>query len=483
MMFFNASGLIQTLLLCTLATAAKARNFTDDRGVFFTWPDNGASPTVVVNANGGIALFHLGMTNEQILGVWDKWIVRGSDIDLNSEDLDSYFEADPNRPEVNFLKSVKDLSPECSGDPNGCSRQLDVSMLNELAPDFVVYMHHGPFPEITQQIAQTTGKDALFIDDRFENKEGCRTENFETTDTNCYARSVFDVIQRTRELAAFLGVSESDQIMKDQQAMCEAANEFTLMAEQLHNRGVRCVGATARMNGGGNVNLVNLNQNPWLRTFEELGLPIMHPPLKNPTDFTRTYTAEEWFPGCNRMGGDAFNCDGIAPVLPADCWLFDSRSYPQIAENKEDILTVLSVEAIRQDQFSSLLLNDGSITYRTAAAVLREVTEDLKDSQRIYDETTCTRVEVTTRHHISLAFGGLEGGEYACFDRDTLNSDMLTCPLEGYTPSTSGASYSNGAGAVESSFNDDALESSAIPTQIVAVAIASFFASCLGLVL
>jgi hypothetical protein len=38
-----------------------AREFIDDRGVSFTWPDDGAQPTVIVNANGALSLFHLGM--------------------------------------------------------------------------------------------------------------------------------------------------------------------------------------------------------------------------------------------------------------------------------------------------------------------------------------------------------------------------------------------------------------------------------------
>jgi len=291
--------------------------------------------------------------------------------------------------------------------------------------------------EIANQVLQSTGQNPIFIDNRFENDEGCRTEDFEIVGTNCYARSVFDVIARTQELAAFLGAPESEQLAKDQQLMCEAANEFTLMAEQLHNRGVLCAGATSRLTDGGNVNLINVNQIPWLRTFEELGLPLMHPEFQNPTDFTRTYTAEQWFPGCNRFGGDKFNCDGIQPAFPVDCWLFDSRSYPVIVEEKEALLEVLSVEAIEKDQFTHLLMNDGAITYQTVAAVLKQVTADLKDVQSLYDDKLgCTRVEVTDRDHTSLAYGGLEGGEYACFDRDMLNGDMLTCP-EGFTPGIS----------------------------------------------
>ena len=103
-------------------------------------------------------------------------------------------------------------------------------------------------------------------------------------------------------------------------------------------------------------------------------MPLIHPPLNNPTDFTRTYEVDEWFAGCDRFGGDEYNCDGIEPVLPADCWLFDTRSYPTIEENRDEILSVISVEAIKEGQFSSLLLNDGAISYRTVASVLREVT-------------------------------------------------------------------------------------------------------------
>jgi hypothetical protein len=43
------------------------------------------------------------MTNQQILGVWDKWFVRGSDIDVNSGNPTSRFEADPNKEELDFV--------------------------------------------------------------------------------------------------------------------------------------------------------------------------------------------------------------------------------------------------------------------------------------------------------------------------------------------------------------------------------------------
>lgn len=68
--------------------------------------------------------------------------------------------------------------------------------------------------------------------------------------------------------------------------------------------------------------------------------------------------------------------------------------------------------------------------------------QDLRNVQRIYDETACTSVEVASRDHTSLAFGGLSAAEYACLE----TTRMLTCP-EGFTPGVSSSkeeSHSNG---------------------------------------
>ena len=37
-----------------------AREFSDDRGVVYSWPDDGSVPKIVVNAEGGLSLFNLG---------------------------------------------------------------------------------------------------------------------------------------------------------------------------------------------------------------------------------------------------------------------------------------------------------------------------------------------------------------------------------------------------------------------------------------
>lgn len=51
---------MRCLVLAALFNCLQAREFIDDRGVVFSWPDDASSPTIVANANGAIALFHLG---------------------------------------------------------------------------------------------------------------------------------------------------------------------------------------------------------------------------------------------------------------------------------------------------------------------------------------------------------------------------------------------------------------------------------------
>jgi len=146
-------------------------------------------------------------------------------------------------------------------------------------------------------------------------------------DGNCFACSVIDIIDRLQELADFLGVSRTAKVVQEQQKMCEAANEFSLMAKDLHKRGVRCVAVTVRADNGGTVNLVNLNKlSWWLRTFEELGLPLIHPPLLDePTDYFKSYKIDAWFPGCNSGGTN--QCEDLTQIYPVDCWLLETRSF------------------------------------------------------------------------------------------------------------------------------------------------------------
>jgi hypothetical protein len=382
------------------------------------------------------------MTNEQIMGVWDKWIVRGSDIDIDSSDPTSMFHGDPNKEELDFLKSVTNLSPDCSASPEGCPIDaFDVTTYASLNPDFTVYIHFGPYPEVTSQIESISGSAPIVINERFENTPGClSTESYEPTLENCNTRSLMEVIARLKELTSFLGVEAPKNIADDQQTMCEAANQFSLMAEELQKRGIRCLAASVRTNNGGAVNVFNLNHLAWLRTFEELGLPLMHGKFDNATDFTKTYTVNDWYPGCE---GDTNNCEDLTPIMPVDCFLFDTRSFAYLEENMDLVLSVLPEETVKAGQYSYFHFNEGSMSYRTVAAVLNQMTEQLKDSELLYSETPCAEGDVSSGELTSVI--STLPGQYVCFEKDNLETEMLTCP-EGFTPgatSTSGGDTSS----------------------------------------
>ncbi|CAB9503019.1 expressed unknown protein [Seminavis robusta] len=416
------------LTFTILVAFAGAREFKDDHGIVFSWDDD-KPPTVVANAFGAIPFYHFGMTNEQLVGVWGKWLVRGSNIDFETDDeLSSNFASDPNQAELDFLDSLTDITPECSTDPNGCQRQFDRDTFSGLDPDFAVYVHFGPFAEVLSPIESVTGSPPIFIDTRFEDGDGCRTDTYELNVTNCYARSVEDVIDRIRELAKFLGVEESPEVVEDQQRYCEAANEFSLMAEQLQERGVRCLAASVRQANGGTINVFNTNNLPWLRTFEDLGLPLLTAPFESKSDFTYTYSVSDWYPEC---GGQPSGCETLTPALPTDCFLFDTRTFAYIEDSKEQVLGFLPEKTIEQDQYSYFHFNEGGFSYRRAAAVLNQINEDLKDVQPLYSQTPCATVDVSSREYTSLASGGLSAGQYACY-----NSELMTCP-KGFEPGTS----------------------------------------------
>ena len=47
-------------VVATVVELNNAREFSDDRGVVYSWPDDGSVPKIVVNAEGGLSLFNLG---------------------------------------------------------------------------------------------------------------------------------------------------------------------------------------------------------------------------------------------------------------------------------------------------------------------------------------------------------------------------------------------------------------------------------------
>jgi hypothetical protein len=392
------------------------------------------------------------MPQEQILGVWDKWIVRGSDINIDSSDPTSMFHGDPNKEEIDFLESVTNLSPACNDDPDGCPNDaFDVATYTTLDPDFTVYIHFGPYPEITSQIESVTGSAPIVINDRFDNTPGClSTENYNATLENCHARSLMEVISRVQELASFLGVEEPTDIGDDQLAMHEAANEFSLMAEQLQTRGVRCIAASVRTSNGGTITVFNLNHLAWLRTFEELGLPLLHGKFESATDFTTSYTVNEWYPSCN---GETNNCDDLTPIMPVDCFLFDTRSFAYLEQNSGQVVSVVPDKSIKAGQYSYFHFNDGSISYRTVAAILRQMTEHLGKSELLFSETPCAEANVTSTELTSVA--STLPGQHVCFDKNNLDSEMLACP-EGCTP---GSSSTSGSGTSDSPVENNAKNS------------------------
>ena len=97
--------------------AADDRVFTDSRGQVFTFTSDGddvKQPKIVINAKGALSLFHLGMSKEQLVGVYDSW--NTVELEAKSSDgTDSSMVLIPSSEERAFLESAAiNLTPQCS---------------------------------------------------------------------------------------------------------------------------------------------------------------------------------------------------------------------------------------------------------------------------------------------------------------------------------------------------------------------------------
>jgi len=406
------------------------RTFVDDAGMTHT--TRKANPKIMCSARTALSLFHqFGLDGSQIAGTYGNYFPRGSIGDIRDPNYKPYWPVDPTTEELDFLKSIPTFSPTCFHAKNTKCDEIDIDAAKETTPDKWVYIGNGGWHtgDEMKQIASAIGNVPIFISTHYEGNKnpGCinynpDTATYTTNRSKCKARSLIDVIKRTNELANFLGIAKVD-IVSDQQEMCNAATELTTAAANAHQRGIRVMTVNPSIDDSNKVSLYPVDplSDPYLRSYEELGVPILHP-----RGYEEQISGKEWFTDC-QPGQKFINCNNNA-YYPVDLWLIEGRRFFfNTLEEQEYLKTHFPDKALMKNQVAHWPLNDGPISYTSAARTFQEMTRKLNEVVRQYDSTLCTAAKVTSEIFLDSAFGGLGGGEYACYDKQNLQLDYLQC--------------------------------------------------------
>jgi len=416
--------------------AVPQRSFVDDAGTTHT--SRKAAPTIICSARTALSFHHQFQVNpSQISGTYGNYFPRGSLGDMNDPDYQPYWPTDPTRNELSFLDAIPTFSPTCYHAKNSKCDEIDVKAAQAADPDKWVYIDNGSWHtgQDMKDITQTMGNIPIFISTHYEGNKnpGCITYNKETatyaTDkTKCTARSLLDVIKRTTELANFLGIVKID-IEKDQQEFCDASSALTEAAKNAQNRGIRVMTVNPSIDENNAVTLYFADplSDPFLRSYEELGVPLIHPG-KHPSAQlgAEKITSHQWFTDC--APGVMFQNCNEATYYPVDLYLVEGRRFfYNTPEEQYFLKTFFPDKALLSNQIAHWPLNDGPISYTSAARSFEELTRKLNEAVQQYDSTQCVNADVTSTPFLNAAFGGLAGGNYACYNKNTLQNDYTSC--------------------------------------------------------
>jgi len=412
------------------------RTFIDDAGLTHT--TRAANPRVMCSARTALSLLHqFQVGSSQIAGTYGNYFPRGSIGDMNDPDYQPYWPVDPSPRELEFLKGIPTFSPSCYHAKNSKCDELDIDKIIDAEPDKWVYIGNGNWNtgEKMREITDLMGNRPIFISTHYEGNKnpGCITYNeststYTTDKSKCTARSLVDVIKRTNELANFLGISKVD-IAKDQRKMCDAASELSDAAMSAQQRGIRVMTINPTIAVDNSVTLYPIDplSDPFLRSYEELGVPILHPGKYNAgLQKSEAIPSKEWFTDC--LPGNMFKSCNSNAYYPVDLWLVEGRRFFfNTPEEQYFLETFFPDKALLNNQIAHWPLNDGPISYTSATRSFEEMTRKLNGAVRQYDATQCTNTDVTSKAFLDSQFGGLKGGEYSCYTKENIQHDYLQC--------------------------------------------------------
>merc|ERR1711933_11493 len=404
------------------------RSFVDDAGILHT--TRRAAPKIICSARTALSLHHqFKIDPSQIVGTYGNYFPRGSIGNMHDPDYQPYWPTDPTPNELAFLQDIPTFSPDCYHAKQTKCDDIDVEAAIAAQPEKWVYIDNGGWHtgEEMKVITDSMGNLPIFISTQYDGNKnpGCitydkETATYTTYKSKCKARSLLDVIKRTNELANFLGIPKVD-IAKDQQEFCEASQALTDAASNAQQRGIRVMTVNPSIDENNAVSLyfVDPLTDPFLRSYEELGVPIIHPGLMN-------MKSNDWFTDC--APGTMFqNCNNNT-YYPVDLYLVEGRRFFfNTPEEQYFLQTFFPDKALMNNQITHWPLNNGAISYTSAARSFQEMARKLNEAVRQYAPTQCVNADVTSEQYLNAVFGGLKGGDFACYNKNLLQLDYTTC--------------------------------------------------------
>lgn len=216
--------------------------------------------------------------------------------------------------------------------------------------------------------------------------------------------------------------------------MCQAATQFQQAAKGAQERKMRFLSARIwavrkdnpvlkpfRYSG---LILKKATTFTGLRSFEELGLPIMHPGLCKGNDcaarggYYEKVSIDDYFPDCPDKAVNE-KC-ATNTLYPVDMWIIDPYWTPAMIANDtqyEALVRDFPDPALLAKQY---IMDTGHMhivySYRSVGTFLRNMANRINSAKRLHPATSCTDSHVSTGAHVTLEAKPLEGGEFACFD-------------------------------------------------------------------
>jgi len=444
-MIFNINTYLS--LSIVVSVGAEILTFEDDRGATFTRDSSMGKSRVGVRAGvGGVSLFHMGMTADQLTATWGLWGIRGSDFDPENPQAGSmYPDVDPGVEEAAFLASAENLSPSCWKNPRGCFRFDNVTDVIALKDeiDYLLLIDNGGSGFMNGSpdgngflAAEEAGMEWIFIDTFYDMNPLCRRSNDTSLiiDENyCFGRSMIDIVQRIEELAIFLGVDVNfAEVETQKQAACDAAAVFTQTMEEFHQKDMRMkvtiLGSDIDQETGISTATIR-DFDPttlWVpRTLEELGAPLGHAgTYDSDAGEDDDILADNYFIDCSPgLVNETCNENTLFPV---DFWLIDSRSFLLVDET---FLKYFPDKALNAGQYWHYPRNDGPLSYKSIESMLTEYNKRLSKATKMTAPTvTDSACKPMDPKGPWIKYGGLELNEFICYNKDLIQEEYLQCP-------------------------------------------------------
>lgn len=443
-------------VLCGVAlhlACVDAGSFVDDSGLKHSW--NAEKPKVVAWSFDALALWHMGMGTDQLIGTYGERSVSGSNHggyyhDGNVADHGDHgntaydpsaFPSDPSTEERQMLAGLVDFSPGCSATNYWCA-EFNLTVLQNNKPDVIV---QGPTATLSDADVLYTLKSMGIPVIQMNGAYDGRADR---------GVGMIEIAQRFEELAMALGLAAfkvREATEADKQRMCEAVDDFKAAARAAQHEGVRALAAyipygAAGPNGEQGAFISTVETDSVLCMLEELGMPVMHNADEvrtgKGTSLAWEYkTTADWSAGTLDYRDLRSNEGPDSPSVkyPVDFWLYDQRVTLDFLS--ESFATAWPDKALLAKQYAYWPSGGGVFSYRHIAEILEEVAAQLKFAKRVHTEeaTECTPAATGGINGELHRVHGMKPGEYACYE--PVSYDMCNA----YTTTTTEETEASGS--------------------------------------